>query len=91
MNSIKVTAYSRSLYSIRLSNIHKNLLSCHILFTSQNASITRSFFTLTNTHNKIFLNNNKSIFLSSHSNTINHKRYFYIGSKAIEYQYDFFE
>uniref|UniRef100_A0A1D1XE41 Protein phosphatase n=1 Tax=Anthurium amnicola TaxID=1678845 RepID=A0A1D1XE41_9ARAE len=76
MNSIKVTTYSRSLYSIRLSNIYKNPLSCHILFTSQNTSISRSFFTLTNTQNKIFLNNDKSIFLSSHSNVINHKRYF---------------
>ncbi|GET03875.1 protein serine/threonine phosphatase 2C [Rhizophagus clarus] len=28
------------------------------------------------THNGIFLNNNKSIFFPSHSNTINHKRYF---------------
>ncbi|RGB34515.1 phosphatase 2C-like domain-containing protein [Rhizophagus diaphanus] len=66
MNSLKFTTFSHSLYySNRSSNILKN----------QNTSIIRSFFTLINTH-RIFLNNNKSIFLSSHSNTINHKRYF---------------
>jgi hypothetical protein len=76
MNSLKFTTYSHSLYSNRPSNMLRNLSSCHILFASQNTSIIRSLFTLIHTHNRISLNNNKSIFLYTHSNTINHKRFF---------------
>ncbi|RIA81013.1 phosphatase 2C-like domain-containing protein [Glomus cerebriforme] len=55
---------------------HSNFSFSIVLQLSHGFHSARSFFTLTHTHNKTFLNNNKYIFFSSHSNAINHKRYF---------------